>query len=452
MKDYRPGYHYRPRENWINDPCGLIHHQGVYHLYHQYNPHGDLWGDMHWGHAVSSDMVNWKEQEIAMKPDEANGEEHCFTGCGYHLPDGRAAFYYTSIELKRDPEQWIAYPQDDALSAITQTREGAMTIPMHKPEMEVSEWRDPSILPYKDGYLMVLGCRLSVNGDEHTGAALLYTSKDGVHFTYHSILARGDGSDERSWECPNFFKIGDKHVLMYSPYRQPLYIVGTLTEDLRFIPEGRGTADESGQEGWYAPQSFRDEHGRQLIIGWMTERSRGTWDGIKGWAGCMSLPREVYLENTVFKMRVIPEVEKLVASTEEGELPMKACTAGEQFRVIIDAELEADGCVACEVLATPDGEEKTVVTLHGDGRLVLNRGASSKYPTHHSILERRISMQGGKAHLEIYVDHSVIEIAGNGEWISSRVYPSREDALEAAFCVRGGKGHYALSQMNNCEK
>ena len=81
MKDYKPGYHYRPKENWINDPCGLIQHNGVYHLYHQYNPHGERWGDMHWGHATSTDMVNWKEQEIAMKPDEANGEEHCFTGC-----------------------------------------------------------------------------------------------------------------------------------------------------------------------------------------------------------------------------------------------------------------------------------------------------------------------------------------------------------------------------------
>ena len=53
MKDYRPSYHYRPKENWINDPCGLTQLDGVYHLYHQYNPHGDSWGDMHWGHAVS---------------------------------------------------------------------------------------------------------------------------------------------------------------------------------------------------------------------------------------------------------------------------------------------------------------------------------------------------------------------------------------------------------------
>ena len=108
MKDYRPGYHYRASQNWINVPCGLIQHQGVYHLYHQYNPHGDQWGDMHWGHAVSEDLVHWSEQEIAMMPDVSHGEEHCFTGCGYHLPDGRPAFFYTSIDHRRDPEQWMA--------------------------------------------------------------------------------------------------------------------------------------------------------------------------------------------------------------------------------------------------------------------------------------------------------------------------------------------------------
>lgn len=452
MKDYKPGYHYRPRQNWINDPCGLIEHEGVYHLYHQYNPHGDKWGDMHWGHAVSTDMVNWAEREIAMKPAEDRGEEHCFTGCGYHLPDGKAAFLYTSIERGREPEQWFAFPQDDALDTLKQTRSGALTLDMHQPGMEVTEWRDPSILPYEDGYLLVLGCRLRINGGEAVGAALLYTSKDGLHFSYHSVLAKADGGEDHSWECPNFFRVGDKHVLLYSPYRNPCYLVGTLTKDLRFITEGTGVVDLGGHEGYYAPQSFRDARGRQLILGWLPERSRGDWQDVHGWAGCMSLPREVYMENGVMKMRVIPEVEKLIASTETGALPLAARAVGEQYRMVIDAELEPDGCITAEVLATPDGEEKTVVFLHGDGRLVVDRRLSSRYPTHHSLLERRVSLKAGHARLEIYVDHSVIEVSGNGEWISARVYPSGEDAVFASVNLRGGKGSCSFSPMKNCEK
>ena len=289
MKDYRPGYHYLPRKNWINDPCGLIEHRGVYHLYHQYNPYGDRWGNMHWGHAVSRDLVNWEEQEIALFPDAANGEEQCYTGCGYHLPDGSAAFFYTSIAHDREPEQWMAYPADESMKRLVQTRENAMTIPMHPEGLAVNDWRDPCVLPYRDGYLMVTCSHLGKDG----GACLLYTSGDGIHFRYHSVLASGGNRDERAWECPNFLRVGDQYVLMYSPYRQPLYIAGTLTDDLRFIPQARGVVDESGPEGFYAPQTFEDDQGRQVIMGWMTENSRGDWDGIQGWAGCMSLPREV---------------------------------------------------------------------------------------------------------------------------------------------------------------
>jgi len=92
------------------------------------------------------------------------------------------------------------------------------------------------------------------------------------------------------------------------------------------------------------------------------------------------------------------------------------------------------------------------VVYAGNGRLVLDRSQSSKHPTHRGMLERRISMPEGKAHLEIYVDHSVIEIGGNDEWISSRVYPSREDALELTVRLENGAGSYVLSQMKDCEK
>jgi len=448
MKDMKPGYHYRPKENWINDPCGLIQHRGVYHLYHQYNPYGDQWGSMHWKHAVSTDLVNWQERDIALRPDRENGEEQCYTGCGYHLPDGRAAFFYTSIGKDREPEQWLAFAPDDMMDTLVQTQKNAMKVTAHAPGMEVREWRDPCVLPHKDGYLMVLGSHLGRDG----GACLLYTSEDGERFTYHSVLANGEDRDERSWECPNFLRIGDQYVLMYSPYRQPLYIVGTLTDELRFIPEGRGVVDESGHEGFYAPQTFTDEQGRPIIIGWMTDLPRGAWDGIQGWSGCMSLPREMYLEDGTLKMRVIDEVNRLAEPGKTGELPMAARMAGDQYRLIVDAQLESSGRIVCEVLASPDGEEKTVIRLHGSGRLVFDRSHSSKYPTHRGLLERRISMLDGRAHLEIYVDHSVIEAAGNGEWISSRAYPSRDDAVEVRVRIEGGTGRYELSPMKCCEK
>lgn len=447
MKSYRPAYHYLPRKNWINDPCGLIQYHGTYHLYYQHNPNGDYWGDMHWGHAISKDLVDWQEQPIALHPDLTHGEDHCFTGCGGRLPNGRPVFYYTSISHQRPPEQWLAFPEDDTLSAIHQTAENALRLSMHGPEMKISEWRDPNVIPYKGGYLMVLGCQL----DDH-GASLLYTSEDGIHFTYHSVLAQADGSEDRSWECPNFFPLGDKYVLLYSPYRHPVYIVGTLTDDLRFFPESKGILDESGHEGHYAPQTFKDEQGRQLLMNWLTERSRGIWKGIEGWAGCQGLPKELYLDGNILKMRIIPEIEKLVVSREIKQLPLSRYEAGEQYRVQIDAVLEEDGSVEVELLSTADGKEKTMICVHGNGRMVVDRLHSSVHPTHHSLLERRISLPDGQATLEIYVDHSVIEACGNGEWISTRVYPASEDAVGLAVGLKAAKGSCTVSQMRACEK
>jgi len=76
----KPAWHYRPEANWINDPNGLVHHNGWYHMFYQYNPHGDQWGDIHWGHTRSRDLLTWETLPIALTPAAAKGELHCFSG------------------------------------------------------------------------------------------------------------------------------------------------------------------------------------------------------------------------------------------------------------------------------------------------------------------------------------------------------------------------------------
>ena len=76
----KPEWHYRPEHNWINDPNGLVFHEGWYHMFYQYNPNGDEWGDIHWGHAVSTDLMHWENRPVAMAPAEEKGEIHCFSG------------------------------------------------------------------------------------------------------------------------------------------------------------------------------------------------------------------------------------------------------------------------------------------------------------------------------------------------------------------------------------
>ena len=196
-----PGYHFRPREHWVNDPNGLTEYKGTYHLYYQYNPHGDTWGDIHRGHATSADLTHWQERPVAMRPCTEKGEIHCFSGSACKLRDGKPVFYYTSVGEEqagrgcRDgAEQWMAFPSPD-MDTLIQTDAYAMRAEMHGGR-DVREWRDPCVIPYHDGYLMVLGGRI----DNAHGACLLYTSEDGLHFRYHSVLAEDTTGQDESWE------------------------------------------------------------------------------------------------------------------------------------------------------------------------------------------------------------------------------------------------------------
>ncbi len=110
----RPIYHLLPPANWMNDPNGLVFHNGHYHVFYQHNPYGDGWGNMHWGHFRSKDLVDWEHQPIALWPSKSRGEEHVFSGSATKTADGKLMLFYTSIG-KRNPEQWAAVPEGDDL-------------------------------------------------------------------------------------------------------------------------------------------------------------------------------------------------------------------------------------------------------------------------------------------------------------------------------------------------
>ena len=457
MYDYRPRFHYQPKQHWMNDPNGLVQYKGLYHLFYQYNPHGSQWGDIHWGHARSDDLVNWETEPVAMTPAINKGEQHCFSGGCCILKDKKPVFYYTSIgdemhgrDAKDGAEQWIAFA-DESLNTLTQTDEYAMKLSIHD-GLAVSEWRDPYVIPYKDGYLMVLGCRL---GDR--GACLLYTSEDGLHFSYHHILAQAQNGDEYSWECPNFFPLEDKYVLLYSPGKSPMYKVGTLDDSLNFHIEAEGILDPSGWEGFYAPQSFLDDAGRRIVLGWMTDGSRGDWKGIEDWSGSQSIPREVYLgADGHVNMRVLHELKRLqetvVTAAIEATCPFRGFQ-GNQFTIEANMLISPAGSVRFQVLKSDDGLEHTDVTISGDGLLTIDRTSSSLHQhTHHTKISRKLNGFSGTVQLEIYVDHSILEVCVNGEWVSTQVYPSLTDSLGVETDVVEGKGRFTISTMKEIRR
>ena len=398
----KPAWHYRPESNWINDPNGLVHWNGWYHMFYQYNPHGDQWGDIHWGHARSSDLLHWETLPIALTPAAEKGELHCFSGGCCKDERGIPHFFYTSIgaaEAGRDcvhgAQQWYAEPVDEDLSLLMQTDEQALTDAIHG-GMHVRDWRDPCVLRYGGQYLMVLGGCV-----EERGCVLLYTSPDMRQWTYRHILAQAEKKDGIPWECPNLVQVDGKLVLIYSPCAEVRAKIGTLDEELRFHEEGEEIVDPSARSGFYAPQVFTDEAERVILIGWMPE-----CDNVphKGWSGVMSLPRILHITADGLCAQPVPGAREM---------------AGVQQLQVLCEELPKTWRIH------DNGAEYTALTLSADGTLTLDRSQSSlaESPDKHAITRSVPVLDVNN--IFIAVDASAVEVAVNGKWLSGRIYPTK---------------------------
>lgn len=433
---YRPIYHFLPEKNWMNDPNGVCWFQGQYHLFYQHNPTKDDWGNIHWGHAVSEDCVHWRHMPIALYPSHELGELHCFSG-SISVEGELPVLYYTSIGAKEDgrdgrfgSQQWCAVSHDGMESFQKWEGNPILKIEDHD-GLILREWRDPYVFKREDGWYMVLGSVL-----EGKGAALLYYSPDQFTWKFQRVLHSAPIEKGRSWECPNYFKLGEKAVLVVSPSDCPIYFYGREEANHEFIPEGEGILDYSGFDGFYAPNSFEDNKGRRIMIGWLTEGARGELQ-IPGWKGVQSLPRVLTMESDGLHSNPLPELSSLRGACEKHENfsvqgLWKAGTEGKALEIQLVFEKAAvKDKLQLQVFADPSGEEKTVISFEKEtDRILIDRTNSNRTgKTSSKELSCAVAEKDGKVCLDVFLDYSTLEVFVSGkEVISTRVYPDREDS------------------------
>ena len=397
----KPAWHYRPEKNWINDPNGLVHYQGWYHMFYQYNPNGDQWGDIHWGHARSRDLLSWETLPVALTPAVSKREIHCFSGGCCKDEAERPHFFYTSVGREEDArdcthgaQQWYAEAADDDLLTLVQTDENAILDSIH-PGFHVRDWRDPCVLRYAGQYLMVLGGCV-----DERGCVLLYTSPDMRYWTYRHVLASSDRADGIPWECPNLIPVKGKFALIYSPCTEVRVKTGTLDAALRFVEE-TDEVMEPERNGFYAPQAFTDEEGRAIVIGWLPESDNVPH---KGWSGVMSLPRLLSITEEGLCMAPIPGAESL-PGVKRMSLPREV--------------------LPCTWPLHDNGVECTLLTLAADGTLTIDRSRSTlaetpdKHPITRTVPVRDVN------DVFFAVDGSAVEVLVNGKGLTGRIYPTK---------------------------
>ena len=345
----RPQYHLLPAKNWMNDPNGPIYWKRRYHMFFQYNPNAAVWGDMHWDHATSEDMVHWKHLRIALAPtpgwDDADG---CFTGSAVD-DRGTATILYTGVRsvpperaTLRDGHanfrevQCLATSGDPQLRSWTKWKTPVIEPPRDSP---ITGFRDPFL--WRDGDTWYLGVASGLR--KVGGNVLLYRSRDLRKWEYLHVLAQGQwtGRDAvnavdsgEMWECPEFFALGGKHVLLYSTAGKVAWETGELDRnELVFHSQRHGILDHGA---YYAQKTQLDAHGNRILWGWVTEKRPDDELRAAGWAGCMSLPRVFSLNGAGdLEMRVAPEVEKLRAQslTVSGGSPPEQTYAARRIEI-----------------------------------------------------------------------------------------------------------------------
>jgi beta-fructofuranosidase len=321
----RPQYHLMPSHNWMNDPNGPIYFGGQYHMFHQYNPRGATWGNMHWAHATSADMILWRHEPIALAPTPGGPDsDGVFSGTAV-LDNGKPTVIYTAVAppssasdatLRDGVHTWretqcLAVAQDDDLRNWKKLPEPVIATP--PPGLDVTGFRDPALWREGENWMLILGSGVRGKG----GMILLYTSTDLRHWTYLHPLIEGSPSKSTTvnpvdtgemWECPDFFPLGNKHVLLVSTMGKVRWKVGIYSNQ-RFTPEKEGVVDWGS---YYAAKTMLDADGRRILWGWIPE-SRPDADLISaGWAGAMSLPRALSLSSqNELQTEVAPVVGKL---------------------------------------------------------------------------------------------------------------------------------------------
>ena len=443
----RPIAHFTAPQNWINDPNGLVQFNGTYHLFYQHNPNGPFWGDMHWGHATSRDLLHWEHQPIALFPDHAYDAAGVFSGCALRVDDV-VYFHYTGVNMHNP----VAGAQGRPCLALS--RDEMRSFEKHPANPLVAEppagvggadYRDHSIWREADGWHMAVGACI----EQKFGAVWHYRSDDLVHWEdLGPLIVDGDPEAHgHMWECPDFFAFGDKHVLLVSPIplAKTIAMVGRW-DGRTFTPESLRTHVHGGC--FYAPQSFWDESGRRIEFGWLWEKDQPTnpQPNPRGWAGAMSLPRVLSVSSDgallaqpaheVERLRGAEHVIETVAQTET-VLPN---IAGDCMELHVRLEASAGGRAGIAVRRSPDGAEQTrIVCDFARREMWVDRSHAGSGPATNAA-PCPLPGAGNAVDLRIFLDRSVIEIyvdGGRASWID-RIYPTRTDSVGVALFAEVG--------------
>ena len=431
---YRPQIHFTPNANWMNDPNGMVYADGTWHLYYQYNPAGNDWGNMSWGHATSTDLIHWSEQPVAMRHNQWGD---IFSGSGVVDEGNVAGFgagailaFYTGTEPAQ--QQCLAYSTDGGLT-FTQY-EGNPVIP----NQGIADFRDPKVFWHEESNKWVMCLAL---GWEHRlefwGSSNLISWNKLSEFTIDNARI-----NQGQFECPDLFKLpykdGEKWVLVISNNPGGVaggsgteYLIGDF-DGINFVADNRdyplwldyGADNYAGVTWSNAPQ------GRKILIGWMNNWNYAGNVPCSPWRSAMTLPRELKLVEVnglpMLSTTVVKELDNIAGEWQTAADGI--CRGGSAYEMKIKVDLTRNSTFR---IANGVGQYMEVEINHVAKRIVANRSSLTGEVNFHGLFSVPSTSapyytDANEMELNIYVDASSVEIisADGTSAITNLVFPA----------------------------
>ncbi len=401
----RPSYHFTPHRNWLSDPNGLVHDGEWWHMFYQYNPSGEDWGHMSWGHAVSRDLAHWREQPVALPDNEAR---MVFSGSAVMDPAGTAGFgpgamvaIYTAATTGHRPIQAQAIAGSDDGGQTWSDYGGNPVL-----DLGMADFRDPFVFRHdpSDSWIMVV-----VKSNEQV--AQIYRSDDLRRWHLASEIS-GQTAPGRIWECPTLVELpvggGDRtrwlfkvDALQGAPGAGAIYLTGAF-DGHRLSPDGDWQVVDHGRDfyaaiAWNGP---RDHAGRPAWIGWMGNHAYQKDFPLKGWRGVMSAPRRIGLLERAEGLRLAQQVEPNVAGLFATFGALRADgTVDVASRVELSAEF------AGSVRLSDGRDSRFTIRADGERWRLERRDAALPFLDVDAVLQRR----DGEG-LSLWLDSETIEV------------------------------------------
>lgn len=451
---YRPQYHFSPQKNWTNDPNGLVYFEGEYHLFFQYNPFGDEWGHMSWGHAVSRDLLHWQELPVAIPEengvmiytgstvvDEQNSSGFCTNGkpCMVAIYTGQTQKHGSQPGIET---QNLAYSNDRGRTWTKYARNPVLNL-------NLTDFRDPKVFWSKQAKHWVMAVALP---NEHK--VLIYASQNLKEWKQASEFGPA-GATGGQWECPELFelpvegkRVETRWVLKVGLNPGALqggsgeqYFIGRF-DGFRFTNDNPASLTlwtDYGKD-CYCALTFNNlpRNRKPVMIGWMNNWQYAAKLPTSPWRGQMTFPRELSLRETTDGIRLF---QKPAEEIERLFVPQDNPRAGHSFALLFSLNTRAGHEVGLKVLA--DKQNYTSVGYDPAKKVLFvdrtHSGLTSFSPDFPARLEAPLHATGDSLSVEILVDRCSLEVfADGGRVVSTNLVfpPAGANAIEH---IGGGK-------------